>query len=928
MHFGTTKHSNRSQQALQDNPQAQAQAQRGHSNNSSTTQLNQPGGEDNSAFDARTALQQPQAYSGQAQHNELPSYRPINPNQGAPDSRAYQETSDLPSRSQSHRHTAGYPPIQPPSPLIADPHRGALDDQALSDYQRAYNPPQPSKPQQPIVEQKKSKSARFFGGFSSSKSSRAAEQITPTPSNPQVGQLDVNNNSGIGRRISKRHKDPPPVFQAQGQNNSNEKQHLPGWQSGQNSESHLPSPHEVDEDDDDDGGLDPYLIRSSDQQQLESNQGQILTHHQQPTIRLARGDQDPTLRLVDDSDLKQYQQQQQQQQQQQPLQLLTHQQQWQNSHQSPASPVNQPHGEYQHPVQPGEYQQLVQPGQYQQPSPNQSTPNLQFRNPQNPEVVSQLSHDSPVEATEDQRPSSVQSSTQQVPTSATSYAPPPQSDFPLRAQSLQVQGPRGQAPPPQPPAAMPPPSGQGSQIRRSTDTKQQEGRGPGGPPPGYTQQFSGQGQGQGQGSTPGSGNPLPPVPGPQPRNYRGSALQQEYNERGGEQGRNTPPLPTDREMSENDKLGKQSLLFRSLCLTRKAAIKYKKVKGLYFEKLAQVEQLQNTLANQRLSQSRTSLDDSEYNTRFNRLDGAIKEIAFSIRKDWKTIPRWLAPLVNQDALKVGTKEMTAVGRAAISRWIYDEIFMKCFHPSLEPPLSIELRRIEQNLRFSAVPSSNQEEMDALTSKVIQWKLATVEGLGHHLNSPDSAETKARFIQLAVTNLTAHLLNYLQDPAPQGIEGNATSIVELAVGIATHLPLESRDISITYPLPGDPVLPSMKVEASLPALENQAADAAQDAESSSTHSDPKDADNGSAEGSKGDAKLSKKTDPKSKGMLSALTSQQGSNNGKKMSTSAPGTNEPSDNKAKDGIQRVRFAGFMGVEVSGRHVLVNPPIWTIS
>ena len=63
-----------------------------------------------------------------------------------------------------------------------------------------------------------------------------------------------------------------------------------------------------------------------------------------------------------------------------------------------------------------------------------------------------------------------------------------------------------------------------------------------------------------------------------------------------------------------------------------AVIKYKKVKGLYFEKQAQVEQLQNTLANQRLSQSRTSLDDSEYLTRFQRLDGAIKEVAFSIRK--------------------------------------------------------------------------------------------------------------------------------------------------------------------------------------------------------------------------------------------------------------------------------------------------------
>ena len=49
--------------------------------------------------------------------------------------------------------------------------------------------------------------------------------------------------------------------------------------------------------------------------------------------------------------------------------------------------------------------------------------------------------------------------------------------------------------------------------------------------------------------------------------------------------------------------------------------KYKNVKRLYFDGkkdiehlTQQVEQLQNAVANQRLSQSRTSLDDSEYAT--------------------------------------------------------------------------------------------------------------------------------------------------------------------------------------------------------------------------------------------------------------------------------------------------------------------------
>jgi hypothetical protein len=337
--------------------------------------------------------------------------------------------------------------------------------------------------------------------------------------------------------------------------------------------------------------------------------------------------------------------------------------------------------------------------------------------------------------------------------------------------------------------------------------------------------------------------------------------------------------------------------------------------------------LQNTLANQRLSQSRTSLDDSEYATRFNRLDGAIKEIAFSIRKDWKTIPRWLVPYVNQDAQKTGTKEMTAVGRAAISRWINEEIFSKCFHPGLDLGLSSELKRIEQNIRRFASPATNQEESDMLTSKVVQWKLSTVEGLGFMLNSIDSHEAKAMFTQRSVSNLTAHLIQHLLDPPPQGIEGNATSIIELAVGIACHLPLESRDISIVYPLPGDPVLPTFKVEAPLPALENPGPDPSADADGGSIQSDHKDqiseADAGKGESS--GSKLSKKPQDKSKNIPSLQS--QNSTNGKKMAAGAAGAGESGQDKSKDGPQKIRFAGFVGVEVRGRQWLINPPVWTM-
>ncbi len=111
------------------------------------------------------------------------------------------------------------------------------------------------------------------------------------------------------------------------------------------------------------------------------------------------------------------------------------------------------------------------------------------------------------------------------------------------------------------------------------------------------------------------------------------------------------------------------------------------MKRLYFDGktqvdqlTVQVEQLQNAIANQRMSQSRTSLDDSEYMTRFNRLNGAITNLAFNIRKDWVTLPAWLDRYVSAEALKTGKQEMTAVGRAVISRWIVEEIFHHCFHP--------------------------------------------------------------------------------------------------------------------------------------------------------------------------------------------------------------------------------------------------------
>ncbi len=387
------------------------------------------------------------------------------------------------------------------------------------------------------------------------------------------------------------------------------------------------------------------------------------------------------------------------------------------------------------------------------------------------------------------------------------------------------------------------------------------------------------------------------------------------------------------------------------------AQKYKKVKGLYFDKTAQVEQLQNTLANQRLSQSRTSLDDSEYSTRFNRLDGAITNLAFNIRKDWQAIPSWIAHCVNTDASRIGRQEMTAVGRACISRFLVDEIFGRCFHPGLDPELSGNLKAIEQNIRRFSPLTNSQEESDALTSKVLQWRLATLDGLRDALASPEAEECRKHFTRKSTNNLTAHLINCLTEPTPAGIEDSAHMIVELAVSIAANLPLESRDLSIIYPMPGDMLQPFiMRVETGLPALDNAASllqpDTGSEQDGSSIGSlDREDLlkDPGNGEKDNG----GRKEKPKGPGMLSAMMGQGGGaagglptagGAGNAASTGpttkkggglpSPVPQPESDAKAAAhaqlalGSQIVRFAGFVGVEVRGRQVLVKSPIWTVT
>ncbi|KAI0603313.1 hypothetical protein F4775DRAFT_23617 [Biscogniauxia sp. FL1348] len=512
----------------------------------------------------------------------------------------------------------------------------------------------------------------------------------------------------------------------------------------------------------------------------------------------------------------------------------------------------------------------------------------------NSETVSQISHESP-DTDSEHLPANLHSA--QDP----STAHHPQND-PQTPSKPQVSS--------QPTVAqaqtMAPPGGP-SQSRRSGDNDKhmRSVEPPPGPPPGYRHS-------QGPMNSLNSLNPLPPTPGAanaQP-SFRASGVQdrQQFDGAGADAGRNSPQPSNSEGAPDPEKQFKDLLT------------KYKNVKRLYFdgktqiEQLgSQVEQLQNAVANQRMSQSRTALDDNEYSTRFNRLNGAINNLAFNIRKDWRTLPEWIERFVSPEAIKTGKQEMTAVGRAVIVRWIVEEIFNKCFHPGLDVNLSCHLKEIERNIRRFSYTMTSQEEYDALTAKVLNWRMATLEGLQHMLNSPESSEYRNDFTKMATSNLTATLYQYLTDPPPAGVDGSASMIVELAVGIAANLPMESRDVALTYPLPGDPIqLDIMELEKSgLPPLP----DPVEETEDSTKEND----------------KAARREKTKS-GMLTMLggTPNPGSRKGSTVSlltdTATTAVPPPLPPPPKD-PSRVRFAGFIGVEVRGRQVLVKAPVWAL-
>jgi hypothetical protein len=345
--------------------------------------------------------------------------------------------------------------------------------------------------------------------------------------------------------------------------------------------------------------------------------------------------------------------------------------------------------------------------------------------------------------------------------------------------------------------------------------------------------------------------------------------------------------------------------------------------------------------------SRTVLDDNEYTTRFNRLDGAIKDLAFSIRKEWKNVPNWLQPYVTEDAVAKGGKEMTAVGRAVMSRWLRDEIFERHFHPNLEVKLSLQLKEIETSLRRQQVPVFTEEDKENQITRISNWRRTTLDGLADMLQANSAEDHRSQLTDGLIEKFTASLGMNLKDPPPPEVEQGARMIVENALGIAEKIPLEARDICVGYFMPGTRVVEAiMKIETGLPALSQEQRssadrvslddvdmdrDAAKDSSSAANVTGSPSSDSGAQQN------LPSNRDQRRKyvfGNFMSKKSASGNSPGSQQEPGRPGSAAAKDHdeseKQESRSTRIRFAAFMAVEVQGKgpnNVLIKAPVYVV-
>lgn len=344
------------------------------------------------------------------------------------------------------------------------------------------------------------------------------------------------------------------------------------------------------------------------------------------------------------------------------------------------------------------------------------------------------------------------------------------------------------------------------------------------------------------------------------------------------------------------------------------------MKRYYFEKEAQVQHLQNTVAHQRMAVSRTVLDDNEYTNRFQRLDGAIKDLAFSVRKDWRGIPPWLHGLTTDDAVSVGTKEMMALGRAVVSRWLTEEVFQKHFHPGLEPGLSEQLKKIEMNLRRQQMRPVTDEDRENAIAKLSNWRRTTFDGLGDLLASAVAQEHRAELIEHLIVELATFLSSQLQDQALPGLEAGVRMIIENTINIIEKIPLEARDVCVEYFPPNISYHDTyMKVEGQLPPLTHQPPPPAEQDYEEEGESSP--GSNGTGAG--GESASPAAREPRRRSVFGALM-------GRRPGSEAPSRAPAGEKGETTEPARIRFASFLTVEVRGKGpatVLIKAPVFLI-
>jgi hypothetical protein len=312
-------------------------------------------------------------------------------------------------------------------------------------------------------------------------------------------------------------------------------------------------------------------------------------------------------------------------------------------------------------------------------------------------------------------------------------------------------------------------------------------------------------------------------------------------------------------------------------------------------------------------------------------------------------------------MSTGKQEMTAVGRAFISWWLYSEVFERIFHPDLDITLSLQLKSILTNLRRFAPPCNSEAEEQNLASKLVSWRMTTVEGIQDQLRSPQSQENRAQLLQHLNAQLIGDISAYLTDPAPPDLAGGVYMIVELAANIISHLPLESREVMIEYYPPLCPVLPDvMKIEQGIPQLTNPILGIASD---DNDNDSTKDTLGGASDASKEDEQAPPppphKEDIAPKGRRGMLANLMGGASSKQPPSGGPppaqqpsagpqsgtgkpgsagsaiapggggagklnGRDTPGPQSGKE--ERVRLSVGLGVGIRNRSVLVKAPVYT--